>query len=135
MATREPVNLLDSYVQLQPTGAGDVMVKATVGVTRDNGDTVVWDPQVEGLLASEAEMSESSRHGGERHLDADEFVYLVSGAARIALEPDQGDIEELTLSPGRAVLVPQGAWHRVLIEQPSRLLFVNAGRTEIRPPR
>jgi oxalate decarboxylase/phosphoglucose isomerase-like protein (cupin superfamily) len=79
-------------------------------------------------------MSESSRHRGERHLDADEFVYLLSGTARISLEPSEGNVEEVALQPGEAVVVPQGMWHRVLIGERSRLLFFNAGRTEIRPP-
>jgi mannose-6-phosphate isomerase-like protein (cupin superfamily) len=100
-------------------------------VTTEGDDTGVWDPEVEGLLASEAEMAQSSRHQLERHLDADEFVYLVAGAARLVFD-DQGGPDEVALYLGEAVVVPQGTWHRVLIDEPSRLLFFNAGRTDVR---
>jgi mannose-6-phosphate isomerase-like protein (cupin superfamily) len=131
MASRQAVNLQQSYVHLRPRGAADVLVKTGVGVTTGGDATIVWDPEVEGLLASEADMAMSSRHRGERHLDADELVYLVAGAARLVFD-DQGDPEEVALHPGDAVVVPRGIWHRVLIDERSRLLFFNAGRTEVR---
>jgi hypothetical protein len=51
---RQAVNLQQSYVHLRPRGAADVLVKSGVGVTTKGDATVVWDPEVEGLLASEA---------------------------------------------------------------------------------
>src|SRR5438552_2815957 len=69
MAPREAVDLQHSYVHLRPRGTADVFVKKNVGVTTEGDTTVVWDPQVEGLLASEAEMTQDSGHQGERHLD------------------------------------------------------------------
>jgi hypothetical protein len=41
MATRERVNLLESYVHLRPRGAADVLPKGDVGVTRESDDTIV----------------------------------------------------------------------------------------------
>jgi mannose-6-phosphate isomerase-like protein (cupin superfamily) len=93
-----------------------------VGVTTEGDDTVIWDPQVEGLLASQADMKESSRHLGERHLDADEFVCLISGRTLISLEDSDGQVREVALRPGEACVVPLQTWHRVLIEEPRRLL-------------
>jgi len=131
MASREALSLQQSYVHLRASGTAEVLAKTGLGVTTEGDSTVIWDPQVEGLLASEAEMAESSRHQGERHLDADEFVYLVAGAARLTFD-ERGGSREVALKPGQAVLVPQGIWHRVHIDEPSRLLFISAGRTEVR---
>jgi hypothetical protein len=36
------------------------------------------------------------------------------------------------LEENQATLVPQGAWHRLAIDEPCRYLFLGGGRTEIR---
>jgi mannose-6-phosphate isomerase-like protein (cupin superfamily) len=79
-------------------------------------------------------MTESSRHGGERHLDGDEVVYMISGSARMSLDRDDERPEVVGLQPGEALVVPHARWHRVLIDEPSRLMFFGTGRTEVRPP-
>ena len=79
-------------------------------------------------------MAESSRHGGERHLDGDELVYVISGSAHLALDHDGNGHDIVDLQAGAAFVVPRGIWHRVLIDEPSRLLFIGTGRTEVRPP-
>jgi quercetin dioxygenase-like cupin family protein len=120
-------------VHIGPQGPAEVLAKPDVGTTSSNDTTIIWDPQVEGLLATEAELSGDSRHQGERHLDGDEFIYLLSGEIRIGLEQD-GTWSEVSLQAGRAAVVPQGVWHRLLVEEPSRILVFSTGRTEIRPP-
>jgi mannose-6-phosphate isomerase-like protein (cupin superfamily) len=89
---------------------------------------------VDGILAGEGELSKSSEHAGERHLDGDEVLYLVSGAMRLSLELDEGGTTEIPLDQGQAVIVPQGVWHRLIIDAPIRLLYFGGGRTEIRSP-
>lgn len=127
----QPARLVDSYGQLRPRGRCELLSKH-LGETHRLAATLVWDPVAEGILVSEAQMTSSSRHNGERHLDGDELLYLVSGTARVALEQDDGSWTDLPLAEGEAVVVPQGVWHRLLIDQPSRLMFLNSGRTEIR---
>ena len=69
----------------------------------------------------------------EMHPHADEFVYLLSGAADFLLEMD-GHVERITMRAGEAVLVPQGRWHTAKISTPGRMLFVTRGEgTEHRP--
>ena len=128
------VNLVESYLNIRPHGAAEVMPKGGVGATSERDDTVVWDPEADGLLVSEALVTTSSRHQGERHLDGDEVLYLISGSARLALERDDGSPEVIDLPPARAFVVPQRVWHRLLVDEPSRLLFLTTGRTEVRPP-
>ena len=134
MTEPETTALVESYVHVRPRGPAELLPKGGIGVVREGETTIVWDPEVAGVLVSEAHLTESSAHHGERHLDGDEVVYLISGVAGVAVEDGDGQIKEMTLQPGRAVVVPQGVWHRLLVDEPSRLLFLNSGRTEVRPP-
>jgi quercetin dioxygenase-like cupin family protein len=60
------------------------------------------------------------------HPDGDELLYLISGAVSVVLElPDA--TQTLKLVPGQAVIVPKGVWHRVLINEPSRLVHLTPG--------
>jgi uncharacterized cupin superfamily protein len=74
-------------------------------------------------------------HGGERHIDGDELLYLVAGSVSVSLDHEDRKPEVVTLEPGDAFVVPQGIWHRVLVNQPSDLLFMTPGRNEVRPRR
>ena len=132
MGIPQPVNLTEAYMHVLPSGAAEALPKS-IGSTDSGNESVVWDPKVGGVLVGQADVSASSRHGGERHLDGDEVVCLLSGSVTLALE--DGDAQqEVVLEPGEAVVVPQGVWHRLLVEHPSRLLFLSTGRTEVRSP-
>ena len=61
------------------------------------------------------------------HPEAEEFVYLLSGAAVLLLE-QPGGIQEVSLSERAAVVVPKGIWHTAKVSQPSRMLFITMGR-------
>jgi quercetin dioxygenase-like cupin family protein len=128
------VRLVDRYVHLDPSGTGEALPK-DIGSSLGGDETVIWDPAVEGVLVSQADVTASSRHRGERHLDGDEVVYLVSGKARVSMENSDAAPTEISLSPGEALIVPKGAWHRLVIDEPSRMLVISRGRTEVRPPR
>jgi mannose-6-phosphate isomerase-like protein (cupin superfamily) len=51
---------------------------------------------------------------------------------RLSLDQGEGSSAEFPLRPGQAVIVPQGGWHRIIVDEPIRLLFFGGGRTEIR---
>ncbi len=132
MVNPQAVNLTEAYMHVMPSGAVEALPKS-IGSTDSGGDTVVWDPQLDGVLVGQADVSTSSRHDGERHLDGDELVCLLSGSVTLALE--EGDAQQkIVLQPGEAVVVPRGVWHRLLVDHPSRLLFLSTGRTEVRVP-
>ena len=88
---------------------------------------------MDGILWGESRQDHSGSHGGERHLDADEVLYLISGAFRLSLELDDCRTE-IPVKAGEAVIVPQGVWHRLLVDEPCRYLYFGGGRTEIRRP-
>ena len=67
------------------------------------------------------------------HPDADEFVYLLSGAATMVFD-EAGGPREVPLDGRAAVVVPRGVWHTAKVVAPSRMLFVTRGRgTQHRP--
>jgi quercetin dioxygenase-like cupin family protein len=121
MARPRIVKLSESAVQLRYDGT--IVEEVSQGYP-----TGAWQ-------AGEAFMRESSRHGGERHVDGDELVYGVSGSAGLSFDGDD-ERSDVSLHAGDAVVVPRGVWHRVLIVEPSRLLFFGTGTTEVRrsPP-
>jgi mannose-6-phosphate isomerase-like protein (cupin superfamily) len=66
----------------------------------------------------------------EMHPLADEAVCCLSGSIRMYLRstsPDAPD-DVVQMVPGRAVIVPRGRWHRIELDEPSKLLAVTVGR-------
>ena len=122
--TPRPVNLTNQVVHLRPDGGADVL-------TARGGR----HPDVEGRVVGRALKKGPAPHGGERHIDCDEPLYLVAGSVSVSLDHEDKEPEVVTLEPGDAFVVPQGIWHRVLVNQPSDLLFMTPGRNEVRPRR
>ena len=61
----------------------------------------------------------------EMHPEADEVLFLLSGAIDVVLEQDETE-RSIALESGRAAIVPRGVWHRLVMRQPGRLLFINS---------
>lgn len=80
---------------------------------------------VEGLTFGVATMAENSPHGGERHPDGDEVLYLVSGRVRVVFTDDP--IDDIDVGPGDGLVVPRGVWHRVDILEPSQIAYLTPG--------
>ncbi|QTC88555.1 cupin domain-containing protein [Brevundimonas pondensis] len=69
----------------------------------------------------------------EMHPSGDEFLHLIEGELEVVLDRP-GEDARLTLTQGGAVVVPRGVWHRLLLRQPSALMFVTpGGGTRMRP--
>jgi mannose-6-phosphate isomerase-like protein (cupin superfamily) len=79
-----------------------------------------------GWLITEFEFS-ADWSNWEMHPEAEEFVYLLSGAATLLPEQSAG-VQSVPLSGRAAVVVPKGTWHTVKVNEPSRMLFVTMGR-------
>jgi mannose-6-phosphate isomerase-like protein (cupin superfamily) len=63
----------------------------------------------------------------EMHPEVDEVLLLVSGAIDVIIEDEDGE-RTIPLEAGQAAIVPRGAWHRLLMRSPGRLVFVNNRR-------
>jgi mannose-6-phosphate isomerase-like protein (cupin superfamily) len=61
----------------------------------------------------------------EMHPEADEVIYLASGAIDVVLEEAGGE-RAVALEEGEFAVVPRGVWHRLVVRQPGRLVFVNS---------
>jgi mannose-6-phosphate isomerase-like protein (cupin superfamily) len=113
----------ETYVHLTAGGSAELL----------EGGEHFWsrpEPELDhfgqGWLITEFECS-SDWPNWEMHPEAEEFVYLLSGAAVMLLEQPAG-LQEVPLSGRAAVVVPKGVWHTAKVSQPSRMLFVTMGR-------
>lgn len=63
-----------------------------------------------GMTVGIVEVHGDAPHGGERHPDGDEILYVFSGRLQVTTEsePDR----PVELGPGDACIVPKGEWHR-----------------------
>ncbi|MFD9634855.1 cupin domain-containing protein [Streptomyces violascens] len=66
----------------------------------------------------------------EVHPEAEELVTCLTGGIRLYFRPErQGEQEEETkLTPGAAVIVPRGRWHRIELDAPSDIMSVTVRR-------
>ncbi len=88
--------------------------------------------RVDGVTFGVATMTANAPHGGERHPDGDEILYLIAGRARVVLLNDEA--EDIDLQPGDGLIVPKGVWHRVDILEPCEIVYVTPGpNNEFRP--
>jgi len=110
-----PKDLLE-VLHIRSRGASEFLSKDFSNVTR-LADTMVWNPAVDGILWAESRQDRSGSHGGERHLDADEVLYLISSAFRLSMELG-GSSAEIPVKAGEAVIgLPR---HRLLVQEPCR---------------
>jgi quercetin dioxygenase-like cupin family protein len=128
------VDLFDTPVAILEDGTVSVGEDAGASVRSGEDGVIVADlaPGVR-MKVGAVKMTESSKHRGERHPEGDELVYLVSGSVGVSFE--HSDVEEadvVGLRPGELVVVPRGMWHRLVVEEPSELIFMTPGCTEVR---
>ncbi len=116
-----------------PTGEPFDLGQETVGLEAGTGRAcfMIWEgggppPRIDGYTVGAPWIDSEPPHAGEMHPDADELLYLVSGRVRVRLELDEGD-REIGLGSGQALVVPRGVWHRILIEEPGRLVHITPG--------
>jgi len=83
------------------------------------------DRVASGWLVTEFECT-SDWSNWEVHPEADEFVYLLSGAVVLLLQEPDG-VREVSLSGRAAVVVPRGVWHTARVTEPSRMFFLTRG--------
>ncbi|MBA2437720.1 MAG: cupin domain-containing protein [Acidimicrobiia bacterium] len=115
VATRPPFALSDLMAGLHRDGSAEVF-----------DDSHAGHPSIDGLTVGAARMTHDPPHGGERHPDGDELLYLVSGAVDVVLEESGGE-RTVALESGQAFIVPRGLWHRVHVRAPSHLVFLTPG--------
>jgi mannose-6-phosphate isomerase-like protein (cupin superfamily) len=69
----------------------------------------------------------------EMHPAGDEILFMLEGQTTFILELADG-VKTMALSPGRVLVIPQGAWHTANVSEPGRMLAITAGLgTQHRP--
>ena len=69
----------------------------------------------------------------ERHPAGEEILTLLSGEMELVLDVEGGE-QRTVLRAGETFIVPRGIWHRGIVKEAGRLMFVTAGAgTEHRP--
>ncbi|MFG3246876.1 cupin domain-containing protein [Streptomyces sp. NPDC048187] len=80
-------------------------------------------------LAAFRAATDADVHAGhwEMHPTADELVCVLAGRVRFFLRPatPEQPPETVTLTPGTAVVVPRGRWHRMEIDGPVELMSLS----------
>jgi mannose-6-phosphate isomerase-like protein (cupin superfamily) len=128
MAAREAFALDRTYVQLHDGPRAD-----PVPVGPDFWDRIDQRTELHaGRLVIANRMTATWSHW-EMHPAGDEVLFLISGAATVLLEEEEGE-RAVALTPGTACVVPQGVWHTALVDTPGMLLSITRGEgTEHRP--
>lgn len=122
------IDLRDTYLHLDNAG-GALPVRVTPEFWQDlaSGKT-----RYEGRLVIAGDLSEDMAQW-EMHPEGEELLLCHSGRFEVLLENPEGE-DGFPLGPGEAFVVPRGAWHRILVTAPGRLLFVTWGEgTRHRP--
>ena len=120
----EPLDPFSSFVHLHAGGAATVAPRTPTfwrHLVAGAGDRVVG--------------AVHGREAGEMHPHGDELLCLLAGAVNVVLEEVDGE-RTVPLRAGQVFVVPQGAWHRLVLRAPADLLFVTPPKgTELRPAR
>jgi mannose-6-phosphate isomerase-like protein (cupin superfamily) len=83
--------------------------------------------RIDGFSVGAPVMTRPAPHNGEMHPDGDELLFLISGHISVLFLERESAEQLVELSPGQAVVVPRGVWHRVLPKEPSQLLYITPG--------
>ncbi len=82
--------------------------------------------RIDGFTIGAPMLTGDAPHDGEMHPDGDELLYVVSGAVTVRLELPDGD-RNVFLGAGDALVVPQGVWHKITMQQRGRLVHITPG--------
>ena len=62
----------------------------------------------------------------ERHPAGEEILTLLSGEMELVLDMPEGE-QRTVLQAGETFIVPRGIWHRALVKEAGRLMFLTPG--------
>ena len=117
------IDLTQTFVHLED-GGGAVPVECTAEFWKETASGKRrYDRIMGSIQAKRAEDLHPSMW--EMHPGGDELLYLVLGAIDVILEEAGGE-RAVSLNAGRACVVPRGVWHRLVMREPSHLLFINS---------
>jgi mannose-6-phosphate isomerase-like protein (cupin superfamily) len=120
---KKPFDLARVFVHLKD--GGDVEpVKVTRAFWGDDSIAAGKYDRIAGAFefASDDDLHASMQ---EVHPRSDELLFLVSGAIDVLLDEPGGE-RRVALEAGQAAIVPRGVWHRLVMREPGKLVFINS---------
>ncbi|HEV2701251.1 MAG TPA: cupin domain-containing protein [Steroidobacteraceae bacterium] len=134
----DTLDLLKNYLFLDPDGTtallpggGEFWSQLMSGKPSDPGIRRLMGSRTGRLLATLP--LRATWTNWEMHPAGDEILYLLEGKATFTLDL-AGGTQEVELSPGRLLVIPQGVWHTASVSEPGSMLAITAGAgTEHRP--
>jgi mannose-6-phosphate isomerase-like protein (cupin superfamily) len=121
------LDLSQTFVHLTSRGDAEP-VELTPSFWRESSSRPLYDRLVGAFDFDSSEDLHSSMQ--EMHPEADELLFVVSGAIDVVLQEAEAE-RTIPLEAGQAAIVPRGVWHRLVMRQPGKLLFINS-RTGMR---
>ena len=116
------LDLSRTFVHLNKRGDAEP-VELTPSFWRESSSRPLYDRVVGVFPFSSSEDLHSSMQ--EMHPEADELLFVVSGAIDVVLQ-ETGSERTIPLEAGQAAIVPRGAWHRLVMREAGKLLFINS---------
>ncbi len=127
-AKPKPFDLRDRYLHLKEGGAA-VAVEGGAAFWRR---LMAGEARYEGRLVVASDISADMAHW-EMHPAGEELLICLAGRFEVLLEDADGQ-SAARLDAGQALVVPRGAWHRLRVHEPGRMIFVTWGEgTRHRP--
>ncbi len=91
-------------------------------VVKDNETYLLKDNKfLKNLVLSSTKLYRGQQTRGHRHEGQEEVYFFVSGYGKMIVGEE--DSEPFVVSPGDIVLIPDGAFHRVINDGDSHMLF------------
>jgi mannose-6-phosphate isomerase-like protein (cupin superfamily) len=116
------IDLTRTFVHL--TNRGDAEpVELTPSFWRESSSSARYDRLVGAFAFNSSKDLHSSMQ--EMHPEADELLFVVSGAIDVVLQENESE-RTIPLDVGQAAIVRRGVWHRLVMRQPGKLLFINS---------
>ncbi|MDJ0945902.1 MAG: cupin domain-containing protein [Kiloniellales bacterium] len=117
----QALDLRDRYLHLREGGAA-VAVEGGAEFWRR---LLAGESRYEGRLVTAFDLTEDMAHW-EMHSAGEELLFCHSGRFEVLLEQAEGR-SAVSLGAGQALVVPRGAWHRLRVREPGRMIFVTWG--------
>ncbi|MGB5485405.1 cupin domain-containing protein [Parasphingorhabdus sp.] len=80
--------------------------------------------RIDGMTVGIVTVEGEGPHGGERHPDGDEILYVISG--ELILHADNLG-QPIRVGEGKACIIRKGEWHRVTAEIPTQMVHITPG--------
>lgn len=110
-----------TYIHLKPDDSARAMEGGDRFWATIQGRTDLHEGRLMGVSGQSADWNH-----WERHPAGEEILTLLSGEMELVLDLEAGE-QRRVLKAGETFIVPRGIWHRAIVKEAGRLMFVTPG--------